>query len=195
MNDLLYPILSCTLIMSLISGIFLPVRRILGERYAPRFRYYTWLVILIGFCLPYRPKLSSQVLIAAVPSTGTFGVATHVPLLLYLYVVGVLGFLCLRIWQHSRFHQSVRRLAIPLADGPLHDCLKEVCRDMGFDRDFRLAVVPGLASPMMTGLYRPRILLPSAEFTETEIRLIFRHELVHYQRKDLWGDTGLLDPH
>lgn len=186
MNNLLYQLLSCTITMSLISGLFLLVRRCLGERYAPRFRYYTWLVILLGFCLPWRPRISPQVLVSAVAPASSYGLSSQAPLFFYIYAVGVLAFIIMRGFRHSRFRSSVRRLAIPLETGPLYGSLKEVCRDMGLDREFSLSVVPGLSSPMMTGLIRPRILLPTQEFTPEELRLIFRHELVHHQRKDLW---------
>ena len=39
---------------------------------------------------------------------------------------------------------------------------------------------------MMTGFVKPRILLPDADFTTDELRLILKHELVHYKRRDLW---------
>ncbi len=45
---------------------------------------------------------------------------------------------------------------------------------------------PLLDSPIMTGFFRPAILLPDREFTDDELNMILRHESVHYRRGDLW---------
>ena len=39
---------------------------------------------------------------------------------------------------------------------------------------------------MMTGLLAPTILLPDRRFDDTELRLILKHELIHFKHKDLW---------
>jgi hypothetical protein len=39
---------------------------------------------------------------------------------------------------------------------------------------------------MLTGLAKPRILLPDSDFAADELRFILKHELAHYTRKDLW---------
>lgn len=49
-----------------------------------------------------------------------------------------------------------------------------------------------IASPIATGLFRKRILLPFAKYTDMELRMIYEHELTHIKKKDLfWRMTGL----
>ena len=54
---------------------------------------------------------------------------------------------------------------------------------MGITESIGLQVCESIGSPMMTGFVKPRILLPDADFTTDELRLILKHELVHYKRK------------
>lgn len=55
-----------------------------------------------------------------------------------------------------------------------------------------LAVSPALETPMAVGLFRTKIYLPHEEYTEQELEMIFRHELIHWRRKDLWYKFLLL---
>src|SRR5690606_13802718 len=44
-------------------------------------------------------------------------------------------------------------------------------------------------SPALFGLFRPMLLIPAGlehRLTDDEWSMIFRHELSHYRRKDLW---------
>ena len=56
----------------------------------------------------------------------------------------------------------------------------------------RLMVCPVLASPMAVGLFRTTVYLPHEHYTAQELEMIFRHELIHWRRKDLWYKLLLL---
>lgn len=68
----------------------------------------------------------------------------------------------------------------------------DVCREMGLKRAPALRISPVVGSPMMVGLVRPRLLLPSEELAERELAFILRHELTHHRRHDLWYKLALL---
>lgn len=56
----------------------------------------------------------------------------------------------------------------------------------------QLLVCPALESPMAVGLFRTKIYLPHVQYTKQELEMIFRHELIHWRRKDLWYKLLLL---
>ena len=49
-----------------------------------------------------------------------------------------------------------------------------------------------LESPIMTGFFRPRILIPDISYTEKELEIIIKHEMTHYKRHDMWYKLLLL---
>jgi len=57
---------------------------------------------------------------------------------------------------------------------------------LGKKRMPELQISAAVSSPVITGLLKPVLLLPHDQFSEQELSFIFRHELVHYQRRDLW---------
>ena len=64
--------------------------------------------------------------------------------------------------------------------------------DMGLKKAPALRVSSAAASPMVAGLFRPKLLLPSGDFSELELTFILRHELTHYRRHDLWYKLVLM---
>jgi beta-lactamase regulating signal transducer with metallopeptidase domain len=68
------------------------------------------------------------------------------------------------------------------------DLLEECGQEMGV-RSVRLVQLSGFASPSMTGLFRPVIVLPDdflQHFKPAELRWILLHEMTHYKRGDLF---------
>ena len=49
-----------------------------------------------------------------------------------------------------------------------------------------LSCNPLIASPMLSGFFRPRIILPVGEWEDKELSYIFVHELIHYKQRDMF---------
>ena len=49
-----------------------------------------------------------------------------------------------------------------------------------------LSCNPLIASPMLIGFFRPRIILPAYELEDKELSYIFVHELTHYKQRDMF---------
>ncbi len=66
--------------------------------------------------------------------------------------------------------------------------IAQMAREVGLRRAPRVWHSTAVASPAVTGLWRPVLLLPSQferDFTTAEARLILQHELMHLKRHDL----------
>lgn len=64
--------------------------------------------------------------------------------------------------------------------------LAEAEEKLGIRRAVELYRNPMIASPIMTGFFRPGIVIPDRKMTEKELRCIFAHELVHLQSFDMF---------
>lgn len=97
-------------------------------------------------------------------------------------------FLFLRTAAASRaFLGKVYRRAFPAASPVILSCYKDACARLTVRRPPRLLLSPDAGSPMLTGLLRPAIVLPSDTLQRSgSLSYIFLHELTHYKRKDIW---------
>lgn len=107
------------------------------------------------------------------------------PLLSYLWLLGALFVWLLPILRHRRFMRVVLRWSEPVRDPQTLSIFRAEKQSLGLRREIALLRCPALTTPMLTGLLRPTILLPKNDFSAEDIRLILRHELIHYRRGDL----------
>lgn len=112
-------------------------------------------------------------------------------LLFTLWITGAALFLLYHALGTWYFVRRARRWSRGAGEETLR-VYGDVCREMGLKRAPALRISPVVGSPMMVGLVRPRLLLPSEELKERELAFILRHELTHHRRHDLWYKLALL---
>lgn len=113
---------------------------------------------------------------------------SYTNLLVKIWIAGVtvslLYFLCSYLLFCSRCKKSLR----PITDTRL---IKEICRQQKkYTGRARIMAYksPAVSSPMLTGLIRPKLILPTdaMQWDMTQLELVMAHELCHYRKKDLW---------
>lgn len=107
----------------------------------------------------------------------------------YLWAVwlGVAAVLLIqRITAYRSFWACVKAGKYEVFDPALLDKLAELGAQVGVRRPFELWVNPMVASPMLVGAARPKIVLPTTELSPEDFRYTVLHELAHYQRGDIF---------
>lgn len=109
-----------------------------------------------------------------------------------LFWVWLAGAVLLLLWHligFLRFQSYLRRWAKPME--PPH-FLPGLTRELGLVQPVRLLTCPGVKGPMMTGLFRPTVILPEELPPREDLWFILRHELTHFKRRDILYKTLLL---
>ncbi len=112
-------------------------------------------------------------------------------LLMTLWIAGAALFLLYHGLGTWFFTRKARRWSRSAGEETLR-VYEEVCQEMGVRRPPVLRVSPEAGSPMMMGLLRPRLMLPTEDIGERELAFVLRHELTHHRRHDLWYKLALL---
>ena len=129
---------------------------------------------------PSAPQASQA---PAGPVRPTFSVPAP---LLVLWPAGAAVLLARHWTAHLRFCRWLRRWAVPVTDPETTRAFRRTGDRLGLRRRPGLLSCPGLASPMLCGLFRPLLLLPQ-EFPQGQaLELTLEHELTHYRRRDVW---------
>jgi bla regulator protein blaR1 len=105
-----------------------------------------------------------------------------------LWLVGTALFLTWLAWETLRFGWVVRRGHVVTRESVLR-VLEEVKKELGIRTLLAIVETEQLSSPALFGVLRPRLLMPSGlleVLQADDLRNIFRHELVHLRRWDLW---------
>lgn len=109
-----------------------------------------------------------------------------------IWVTGMIVFLFIHCLKHYRLVKMADRWSEDIKDDQVLALMESIKEDLGISGHISLHLCPNIGSPMMIGVFKPRILLPVVAISQGELRFILKHELVHYKRKDLWYKYLLL---
>ncbi len=105
------------------------------------------------------------------------------PLAFYLFClwgVSVLVWAGVTLWKNAAFHRALS-LAVPV------DLAREV-GSLSEARDLKVYAKASLRSPLLVGIVKPRLYLPShwSSWPPEELRGVIAHELAHRDNRDIW---------
>lgn len=105
-------------------------------------------------------------------------------ILFYGYLAGAAAFLLYQGVSYALFRRTVRRWKRDVARADYAAMLSNTARDLGVSAP-EMIVCEAISTPAVTGLLRPRLLLPHEHYDVQELRYILRHELCHLKRRDM----------
>ncbi|MGI6307950.1 MAG: M56 family metallopeptidase [Dethiobacteria bacterium] len=209
MQSFLKALIQCSVTMSVLILLLIFITPLLEKKYAAKWRYYAWLVIVIGLIIPFRPHLDTAFIQVDVPvspaeiqqimpgnaATDAIGSNTTqqafptIPgyqLAGCLWIAGAATVITYYTLKHRRFIRMANRWGEKITNQQMIDTLQRLKDDLGISKEVKLQACPVSQTPMLIGFFRPVILLPPTEITCDRLALILRHELVHLKRNDLW---------
>ena len=105
-------------------------------------------------------------------------------ILFYGYLAGAAAFLLYQGVSYALFRRTVRRWKRDVSRVDYAAMLSDTARDLGVSAP-EMIVCEAISTPAVTGLLRPRLLLPHEHYDVQELRYILRHELCHLKRRDM----------
>lgn len=106
--------------------------------------------------------------------------------LVCIWGLGMAVFAGWQAFAYWKFAYLLRLSATPAERDTLRRVFADQKQSLGIRRDIPLVVTPAADCPMLAGFLRPALYLPDEALSEQEAMFIFRHELTHYKRGDLW---------
>lgn len=107
--------------------------------------------------------------------------------ILFIWLIGAIVFAAWHFYCYRRFIKQLRAANTPVPeDGKAFALLSSCQAVLGIHGEVKLMQNRRIASPMLVGLLRPMILLPTSDMQKIDLKLVLIHELMHLKRKDLW---------
>jgi beta-lactamase regulating signal transducer with metallopeptidase domain len=193
--------------MSFIILVVLIGIALIPNKFSPSLRYPAWVIILLGLVIPMRPIIGAGLLIIELPfveqmQSGNFeGTTMHltvnevqntytqispITVIAIVWISVAIIIFAYHIWRYIRFAQIIRRWGVAVNDKAALSIFRAVREEKGIKRDIGLKKCGFVSTSMLVGFFRPVVLLPDKDYDSDELELIFRHELIHYKRGDLY---------
>lgn len=97
------------------------------------------------------------------------------------WLLGVVIVLSVNLFSYARFANNLKQGNIPAAKSD-EELLAKLVDRRSRVRLFRNALI---STPMLIGIWQPRIIIPDIPYTEKQLENILRHEIVHFKRFDI----------
>ena len=199
---LLSNIIFCSVIMSVLSLLFIGISSALKNVWSARSRRLVWIFIMLGFILgplPFSFKSEYGIPIASAEYSGSQGgsIRFYSPsgihsaywsteLITVIFIIWFIGFaiylLSCYVRQY-RFEQYALRVSVACPD-ELRLLAMEAAEALGTPLP-TVRYLSGIKTPMLCSLRSPIILIPCSRYSKDEFSFIMRHELTHLKQRDL----------
>ena len=91
-----------------------------------------------------------------------------------------------KVTVYQGFIQYIKAGNKEVSDIKILNLLSDCEEKLNIKTRVELSCNPLIASPMLIGFFRPRIILPAHELEDKELSYIFVHELTHYKQRDMF---------
>lgn len=202
MEKLVLSLLASSLTMTAVAFVYMLILKILKKHWSAKWRYYTWVLIFAGFLTPFKPSFGTAAVNfdTELQAVG-IGDAGHYVLpeesfdifrmMFIVWAVGAVLFAVKALTNQQMFVKSVKRLSKP-ADAKTKELINELTDSLLIWQEVKAVTLNEISSPMIVGFFSPTIILPQRKYAEEELRLILKHELIHFKSRDLFVKAFML---
>lgn len=103
----------------------------------------------------------------------------------WCWAAGTALFLLWQLGSYLVLRAKLSRSRRPLGDEAILAVLEKESAAAGLKKPLPVYTA-AVGSPMIVGAIKPTLLLPELELSTEQLSLVFRHELIHYRRRDIW---------
>ncbi len=211
-GELFKALLITSLAGSVLAVVISLLRPITKKLFGYSWHYYIWLCVLFVMLMPVRfnvnttpaPNIATQTVqtqqtvVGERPETTENVVQTapaqkpqllqkatviwdriiynRMNILAYLWLIGAIALMLLNVLRYIRLNIKIRKT------GEVISCPETRAYT---DRKINVRVWENVASPFMTGIFRPMLILPKTELSSEQLHNILRHEMTHFKRHDI----------
>lgn len=164
-------------------------RKFISRFFSPRFMELLWMLISLRLLLPQSISIP---IISIQNSWYQYSCDYAVSLLLpdvaaWIRWTGVGVVLLVLLANVIRFYSRIRQKEL-LQNGTVNGWIEA----HSCEHRFRIYTSAAVTSPMVYGLFSPKMVLPPQQYSDIQYEYILLHEWMHIRRGDLWKKTFMM---
>lgn len=211
-GELFKALLITSLAGSALAVVISLLRPVTKKLFGYSWHYYIWLCVLFVMLMPVRfnvnpmpaPNIATQTIqtqqeaVSEQPETTENVVQTapaqkpqllqkatviwdriiynRMNILAYVWLIGAIALMLLNVVRYVRLNIKIRK------NSEVISCPETRAYT---DRKINVRVWENVASPFITGIFRPMLILPKTELSGEQLDNILRHEMTHFKRHDI----------
>lgn len=154
--------------------------------------YRIFKAIILFYFIPivywerFYDMISDEELLSSVPIIGLIN--PHMSQILFIpFIVWIIGAIIVSLYtfySYAYFHIHVMRYNALITNPAMINMEKQISQKLKLKKLLPLYYNDNISSPMLVGIFFPKILLPSS-FPTKDLKVMLYHEMTHYKQHDL----------
>lgn len=99
----------------------------------------------------------------------------------YIWILGGCIYLAVAFSSYALYLSQKRKKSFVTENS----VFESVRQELGIKRKIPLRVADDISSPVLVGVFFPKVYVPQEKIDDEKARMVFLHELTHYKRRDL----------
>lgn len=200
MSTYFVDVLETAIPISLLICLLLIISPLIKRSFVAKWRYFMWLFVAVRLIIPFHISAFKNPITMELPQqisgmpvmTEAVKTAAAAPsmslqsILMLIWLAGMVVFTLYQIVNYNTFRKSVKRWSKPVTDENTIRIFNEIKSSLNESRSLDFRICKSVSTPMVFGIIKPKLLLPDYDYTERELAVILRHEMVHFKRNDIW---------
>jgi len=109
-----------------------------------------------------------------------------------VWFIGCFVFIVYHFVGYFYFRKQILRWSRVSKEQRSYDIINDISTKFDIKKQVDIYVCNQISSPFIMGFLHPVVVIPSGNYSDEELTFIFKHELTHYRRYDLWYKMLLL---
>ena len=99
-----------------------------------------------------------------------------------IWFLGMILFIGYNLLNYGLFRNYIKKNAKEVEI----EIAKDIQNELNIKFIPKIVVSNEILSPMLVGFIKPMVILPEIKYSDNELKVILKHEFMHYKRRDLW---------
>ncbi|WP_010296733.1 M56 family metallopeptidase [Clostridium senegalense] len=137
----------------------------------------------IGVYLPFENNIILES-VHSIKKSGTNNIVNYIKIIFCIWLFGVIYIVIKNICKQILFYKKIQNINHIVTDTETIKILEEEKKALNIRKYINISKVDGLSSPALIGIIKNKIIIPNNDYDKEQLKWIFRHELIHFKRKD-----------
>ena len=102
-----------------------------------------------------------------------------------VWALGAIALIGFNVYSYIRTRSTLMGISRVTLDTRALCACREAERMLGIKKNIRVRKSDMLRSPLLFGVLTPTVILPDVHFSDSELKMVFAHELTHYKHRDI----------
>ncbi|MBU5227979.1 M56 family metallopeptidase [Clostridium senegalense] len=191
MNYLMFELLKTSICISIPIILIALLKNKILCKYTHRLNYIICILITIrmlfissiGIYLPFENNIILES-VHSIKKSGTNNIVNYIKIIFCIWLFGVIYIVIKNICKQILFYKKIQNINHIVIDTEIIKILEEEKKALNIRRYINISKVDGLSSPALIGIIKNKIIIPNNDYDKEQLKWIFRHELIHFKRKD-----------